>query len=217
MEVVRRSTIEGLSLQPGTEIYHHWGSAIKRYSHHLRSMLWQGYIGIKCNPTITFHGASGQGSGPVSQSLQNLCAFYLSSTNTQWQLRTTTLTSSNRKLLRGESVSKAPHDISQTHPTYIHLTMKLASHHCVLQVTITPFVLPDHPEQTFSFSLFRFAICCTQARSTETTALIVERVQQMYAIYYRPCLSQRDRTLFIATTQLPRPVSQQELSNLSSC
>ncbi len=93
-----------------------------------------------------------------------------------------------KKALRGKSVSSAPHDISRTHPTYIHLTVKLASHHCVLQVTITPFVLPDHPEQTFFFSSFRFAICCTQARSTETSALIVERVQQMYDIYYQPCI-----------------------------
>lgn len=85
-------------------------------------------------------------------------------------------------------VVPAPRHISRSYPTYIHLSVKLTSHYCAVQVTITPFVLSDHPEQTFFSSSFRYAICCTQATSTETNALIIERVQQIYDVYYRPCI-----------------------------
>lgn len=93
-----------------------------------------------------------------------------------------------KEALSEKCVFPAPHHISRTHPTYIRLRVNLTSHHCAVQITITPFVLSDYPEQTFFSSSFQYAICCTQATSTESNTLIVERVQRIYDIYYRPCI-----------------------------
>ena len=79
-----------------------------------------------------------------------------------------------------------PNQISHDGDTYIHMVVPTDGHWVAVQVTISPFNLERHPNQTFFSSQLRCGPCCTQIYNTDTLRCVTDTVQKVVNTNYWP-------------------------------
>ena len=75
--------------------------------------------------------------------------------------------------------------LSESNPTYIHFVSDLTQHCAAVQITITPFTLPQIREQTFFIPNYRYVSCCRNVSLKDAQGRIECAVQHIVDAFYQ--------------------------------
>ena len=74
--------------------------------------------------------------------------------------------------------------LARDHPTFIHFIASLDGHYAVVQIIITPYRLPQFPDQRGFWPQYEYQVCHEEALTEFTGQRIAQDVQSIIGAYY---------------------------------
>lgn len=75
--------------------------------------------------------------------------------------------------------------LSESNPTYVHFVSDLTRHYAAVQITITPFTLPQIRKQTLFYPTYRYITCCRNVSLEDAQGRIECAVQYIVDAFYQ--------------------------------